>query len=84
SNVPPGKYTMEIYKVGYRINDAHTAYIDMGRPNQLNKQQVEKLKTQNNGLPILVQQIEIKPNTAFAKEVDIRQNDVIMVNLVKK
>ena len=84
SNVPAGKYTMEIYKVGYRVNDAQTAYIDMGRPGQLNKQQVEKLKKENNGSPILVQQIEIKPNNTFSKEFDIRQNDVIMVNLVKK
>ena len=36
---------MEIYKVGYRENDAYTSYLDMGKPARLNKQQVEKLKS---------------------------------------
>ena len=44
SHMPAGKYTMEIYKVGYRVNDAYTSYVDMGRPGQLNMQQVKKLK----------------------------------------
>lgn len=83
SHVPAGKYTMEIYKVGYRVNDAYTGYLDMGKPDQLNRQQVEKLKKQNNGSPVVRQQIEIRPNTAFSKEFDIRENDVILVNLVK-
>lgn len=75
---------MEIYKVGYRVNDAHTGYVDMGRPGQLNRQQVEKLKSQNNGSPVVKQPIEIKANAAFSQEFDIRENDVILVNLVKR
>jgi len=84
SNVPAGKYRMEIYKVGYRVNDAHTSYIDMGRPAQLNRMQVEQLKNQNDGSPIQTETIEIKANEPFSKELDIRENDVIMVNLVKR
>ena len=84
SNMPAGKYSMEIYKCGYRVNDAYTSYLDMGKPNQLNKQQVEKIKNQNNGKPVATQQMEIKSNVAFSKEIDIRENDVIMVNLVKR
>ena len=84
ANVPAGKYTMEIYKCGYRVNDAYTSYMDMGKPNQLNRQQVEKIKNQNNGKPVTTQQIEIKSNASFSKEIEIRENDVIMVNLVKR
>jgi len=83
SNLPAGKYTMEVYKTGYRVNDAHTGYIDMGRPGQLNKQQVEKLKNLSNGKPVLKQQIEIKSNAAFSKEIVIRENDVVFIKLVK-
>jgi xylan 1,4-beta-xylosidase len=82
SHVPAGKYTMEIYKVGYRMNDAYTGYVDMGRPNQLNKQQVEKLK-EENGSPVAKQEIVIKPNTVYSREFDIRENDVILINLIK-
>lgn len=84
SHMPAGKYSMEIYKVGYRANDAYTSYIDMGRPGQLNRQQVDKLKSQSSGKPAATQQIEIKSNTAFSTEIDIRENDVIMIKLVKK
>ena len=84
SHVPPGKYKMELYKIGYRVNDVYTSYVDMGKPNQLNKQQVEKLKKQNNGSPVATQQIEIKPGGTFSKEFNIRENDVILVNLIKQ
>jgi len=83
SNVPAGKYTLEIYKVGYRVNDAYTEYVDMGKPKQLNKQQVEELKTHNNGSPVVSETIEVKENTVFLKELDIRENDVLLLNLIK-
>ncbi|ULT40624.1 hypothetical protein KRR40_38560 [Niabella defluvii] len=53
SHVPAGKYRMVLFKVGYRQNDAHTGYIDMGRPGQLSRQQVAQLKNQSNGKPFL-------------------------------
>ena len=28
TNVPKGKYALEIYKVGYRVNDAYATYLD--------------------------------------------------------
>ena len=84
TNVPSGQYTLEIYKVGYRVNDAYTGYIDMGRPNQLNKQQVEELKRQNDGSPVFTELVDIDSNGEFTRELDIRENDVFMLNLVKK
>jgi xylan 1,4-beta-xylosidase len=83
SNVPAGKYRMEIYKVGYRVNDAYTAYIDMGKPRQLNRMQVEELKKQNDGSPILTETITIGSDMTFSKELDIRENDVFLLKLVK-
>jgi len=83
SYVPAGTYTLEIYKVGYRVNDAYTQYVDMGKPKQLNKQQVADLKSHNNGSPVVAETIEVKENTAFSKELDIRENDVFLLNLVK-
>ncbi|HLP15292.1 MAG TPA: glycoside hydrolase [Bacteroidota bacterium] len=84
SHVPAGKYTLEIYKVGYRVNDAHTGYIDMGRPTQLTKQQVEKLKKQNDGSPVLTEAVVVGKDGVFSKELDIRENDVILLNLIKR
>jgi len=83
SHVPAGTYTLEVYKVGYRVNDAYTQYVDMGKPKQLNRQQVEELKNHNNGSPIVAETIEVKNGTPFLKELDIRENDVFLLNLVK-
>jgi xylan 1,4-beta-xylosidase len=84
SNVPAGKYTLEIYKVGYRLNDAYTEYIAMGKPQQLNRQQVENLKKHNDGDPASIEPIEIKPDGVFLKELNIRENDIFLLNLIKR
>jgi len=84
SNIPAGTYTLEMNKVGYRINDAYTEYVDLGKPSQLNRQQVEDLKKHNNGSPVLVEIIDIKTGDSFSKELDIRENDVFLLNLIKK
>jgi xylan 1,4-beta-xylosidase len=84
SHLPAGNYTMEIYKCGYRENDSYTGYLDMGRPAQLSRQQVEKLQSQASGKSSDIQQITIKANIPFSQEIDIRENDVVMINLVKR
>jgi len=55
----------------------------MGKPNQLNRQQVDELKKHNNGSPVAVEEIQIKANESFSKELDIRENDVLLLNLIK-
>jgi len=74
---------LEIYKAGYRVNDAYSAYLDMGKPNQLNRQQVDDLKKQNDGSPVSAIIIEVKQNESFSKELDIRENDVFLLNLIR-
>ena len=81
--VPEGTYVLEVYKVGYRCNDAYTTYLDLGKPSQLSKQQVEQIKRQNDGSPIFNKMISIKPGTSFLKELEIRENDVFFYNLIK-
>jgi xylan 1,4-beta-xylosidase len=83
SNVPNGKYSLEVYKVGYRCNDAFTSYYDLGRPAQLTKFQVEQIKKQNDGSPILKEIITVKTGTPITQELDIRENDVFFLNLIK-
>ena len=83
SNVPDGDYTLEIYKVGYRSNDAYTTYLDMGKPNQLTKQQVEQIKKLNDGTPVSSEKVTVSKGTAFSKELDIRENDVYLMKLVR-
>jgi len=83
TGLPKGKYRVELYKVGYKSNDAYTTYYEMGKPAQLSKQQVEKIKTLNDGKPFFSETATIKGDGRFSKELDIRENDVILVNLVR-
>ena len=84
SKIPEGKYTMTVYKTGYRSNDAYTGYIDMGKPAQLNKQQAEQIKKANNGLPVLKKQITVGSDKRLYQQLDIRENDVYFIQLNKK
>lgn len=83
SNIPEGLYTLEIYKVGYRMNDSYTDYMDMGRPSQLNRQQVMALKKHNDGSPFLTEMINVNKDGLFSKELDMRENDVYLLNIIK-
>jgi xylan 1,4-beta-xylosidase len=82
ANVPNGNYALEVYKVGYRSNDAYSTYLSMGKPQQLTKQQVEQIKKQNDGLPFLKEIVTVTEG-AFSKQLDIRENDVFFLNIIK-
>ncbi|AXP80098.1 Beta-xylosidase [Mariniflexile rhizosphaerae] len=84
SNLPKGDYTLEIYKVGYKHNDPYTAYLNMGKPNQLTKDQVSFLKEQSDGKPLKEETVKIKANGVFAKNLSINENDVLFVQLKKQ
>ncbi|QNR85653.1 glycoside hydrolase [Pedobacter riviphilus] len=83
ANVPDGNYALEVYKVGYRDNDAYSTYLSIGKPSQLSKQQVEQIKRQNDGSPFSKEIITIKNGNAFSKALDLRENDVFFLNMIK-
>jgi len=79
-----GKYTLEIYKVGYKVNDVYTGYLAMNKPHGLSPQQVNTLKQKNNGAPIATEKIIINSNGKYSKAVNINENDVLFLNFVKQ
>jgi xylan 1,4-beta-xylosidase len=83
ANVPNGIYALEVYKIGYRSNDAYSTYLSMGKPSQLTKQQVEQIKKQNDGSPVMKEIITVKDGAAVLKELEIRENDVFFLNIIK-
>ena len=42
THLSPGRYTQTLYQVGYRVNDAYSAYRDLGSPSQLTRAQLAK------------------------------------------
>lgn len=83
-NVPKGKYSLEIYKVGYRVNDAYATYMDLGSPSQLTKAQVAKIKSENSGAPIATSMVEVGQDGKFQQQFDLRENDVCLFVLKKQ
>jgi xylan 1,4-beta-xylosidase len=83
SGVPKGAYKLEIYQVGYHVNDAYSTYLSLHRPKQLTKEQVEQIKKLNDGSPVSAEIIKIKTGVIFSKELDIRENDVFLLNMIK-
>jgi Beta-xylosidase len=84
TGVPKGTYKLEIYKVGYHVNDAYSTYLAMKRPKQLTKQQVEQIRKLNDDTPVTAETIKIKAAGTFSKELDIRENDVFLLNMIKQ
>ena len=84
SGIPAGTYNLKIYKTGYRVNDAYTTYFDMGRPDQLTKEQVQKIKALNDGSAISSEKIQVKNGVPFLKELEMRENDVYLLTIIKQ
>lgn len=83
SDVPEGTYALEISKVGYHVNDAYTTYLELGKPAQLTQKQVNEIRSINNGTPVSTEIVKINSNKGFSKELDLRENDVLLLNLRK-
>jgi xylan 1,4-beta-xylosidase len=81
SHLPKGNYTMEIFKVGYRANDAYTAYLDLGAPNQLSRAQVARLNAAASGAPESRATMKVGKDGAFKQEFVLRDNDAVLVTL---
>ncbi|WP_163398477.1 GH39 family glycosyl hydrolase [Flavobacterium fluviatile] len=84
SGLQKGKYTLEIYKVGYKTNDVFADYLALGKPAQLTRQQVNSLKEKNNGAVIATEKVTIDATGIYSKDYKINENDVVLFNLIKQ
>ncbi len=80
ANLPAGIYMLQVDQTGYRANDAYTLYLDMGAPSQLTPAQVDAIQQGASGAPV-AQRVLKHPGGAFSKEIPLRENDVVLVQL---
>jgi xylan 1,4-beta-xylosidase len=81
SELEPGRYTQRLRRVGYRSNDAYTAYVDLGSPVQLTREQAERLRKVSDGRPNVEQSVVVGTDGRFECELELRENDVWLVTL---
>ena len=79
-----GNYKLEIYKVGYKVNDVFTDYLGMNKPNQLTKEQVKTLKEKNSGEVYKTENVTVDSNGKFSKDITMNENDVYLFNFIKQ
>ncbi len=74
------KYKLSLDQIGYKQNDAYTAYVEMGSPNQLTREQVASLNALSAGTPIIETQVTIKGGQ-FTRTRPLRTNDIFLLLL---
>jgi len=78
-----GTYALNVYRTGYKQNDAYTAYLAMGSPSQLTRDQIAALQKSANGAPTETRMITIR-NHVFEQQFEMHQNDTVLVTLQPK
>lgn len=79
----PGKYLLELYGVGYRMNDVYTLYRELGAQSSLSPNETEYLNESCSGRPLLQKWVEVGEGGQFEYERDMRENDVYLLKLRK-
>jgi xylan 1,4-beta-xylosidase len=83
AHLPPGGYRLEIHRTGYQSNDAYSAYIDMGRPKSLTRDELQTLQTKSSDQPETSESVEVGADGLFSRIIPLRENDVVLVSLTR-
>ena len=75
-----GTCAMQLYRTGFRANDAHTAYLEMGKPKTLTAAQVAQLQGLTADRPE-TRQVRVGRDGSAKVTVPMRVNDVVLVKI---
>jgi xylan 1,4-beta-xylosidase len=78
----PGTYNVQVYRTGFKANDAYTAYIEMGKPKTLTGTQLAQLQAQTVDKPE-TRTVKVAANGTANLQVPMRVNDVVLVKIAK-
>ena len=82
--LPPGPYQMNVYHVGYQVNDVYADYLKMGSPANLNRTQLRELTDKNDGRAVESEHVRIRAGKSFGHEVLLCENDVYLITLERR
>ena len=82
--LPPGGYTVSIYRVGYGVNDVYTDYLKLGSPPTLSREQVRALAERNDGRPSATARVEVGASGEFMRTLPLHENDVYLLTLLPR
>lgn len=76
------RYRLEVYRTGYHANDAYSAYLEMGSPKELTKQQITKLNQLTRDLPETNKIVQSGRDGTVEITLPMSTNDIVLVKLV--
>jgi xylan 1,4-beta-xylosidase len=79
----PGQYNVQIFRTGFKANDAYTAYLELGSPKTLTDQQVRDLNALTTDKPE-TRTLTIGKTGAASVAVPMRANDVVLVKVAPR
>ncbi len=79
----PGRYQALIHRTGYKVNDAYSAYIEMGAPEKLTDAQMAELQRLTRDLPERDAVITIGKKGKAKLSIPMNSNDIVLAKLVR-
>ena len=80
-HLAPGRYRVQVRRTGYKANDAHTAYLEMGSPQALSAAQLNELQKITADRPEVDRTVRVGVDGRLQWKLPMRSNDVVLVTL---
>jgi xylan 1,4-beta-xylosidase len=80
---PNAACRLEVYRTGYRANDAYTAYLEMGTPKELSPSQIEQLDELTRDTAETDKVIKSRTDGTAELTIPMNSNDVVLVKLMR-
>lgn len=78
---PNAAYRLEVYRTGYHANDAYTAYLEMGSPQDLSAKQIAQLNELTQDAPETDKVIRSGADGTAEITIPMNSNDIVLVKL---
>jgi len=82
--VPGSQYSVEVKRVGYKANDAYTAYLDIGAPRDLNADQVAALNRLTKDRPESFESVMAGTDGKAEIAIPMHANDVVLLTILPR
>jgi len=80
-HLKPGTYQLELRRTGYHANDAHTAWLEMGAPRNLDAAQLARLQALTQDQPETRRTVTVGKNGVLNYTLPMRSNDIALVTV---
>ena len=77
----PGRYRLQQRRTGYHANDAHTAYLELGSPKELDDKQIAAFHRLTADAPELQRELRVGAHGHAELTLNLRTHDVLLLSL---